>query len=231
MGKFCTGCGTALNEGAKFCTKCGTRTLAVPKEAETLPDKAVPDSSSTLSKAGEKMAANAKTKVAAYVKDNLPNTVPAYRSAGEFVLPFELSPLSGGPDAEDLLSVLKSGFTGLAGGFKGALKDKKRLVIVISLAIIWLLVNLLAVSGISPLPVQVLSWITAAKGSFIGGSIGKGLVAALLVQLVVKQGMLQDIKGGLGQLTSVFKDGLCSIAFGRRGCTDRLQSDGFFQFA
>ena len=24
MGKFCTSCGTALNEGAKFCAKCGT---------------------------------------------------------------------------------------------------------------------------------------------------------------------------------------------------------------
>lgn len=23
MGKFCTSCGTALNEGAKFCAKCG----------------------------------------------------------------------------------------------------------------------------------------------------------------------------------------------------------------
>ena len=23
MGKFCTSCGSALNEGAKFCVKCG----------------------------------------------------------------------------------------------------------------------------------------------------------------------------------------------------------------
>ena len=34
MGKFCTNCGTALNEGAKFCIKCGTNAFQSNESAQ-----------------------------------------------------------------------------------------------------------------------------------------------------------------------------------------------------
>jgi hypothetical protein len=92
--------------------------------------------------------------------------------------------------------------------------DKKRLAVVIALAITWLLVNLLASLGIFPLPIRFLSWLTAAQGSLIGGSIGKGLIAALLAQFITEQGMFQTVKRGLGQLGGMVK--------GSRGATGSL---------
>jgi uncharacterized membrane protein YvbJ len=34
MGKFCTSCGTALNEGAKFCAKCGANAFQSNESAQ-----------------------------------------------------------------------------------------------------------------------------------------------------------------------------------------------------
>ncbi|MDD4146017.1 MAG: hypothetical protein PHS83_02790 [Clostridia bacterium] len=136
-----------------------------------------------------------------------PDLIPAYQMAGELGLPMELAPVTGDFAGEGVLSLLKSGFRGLGGGLKRTLGDKKRLGIVIALVLVWLVVNLLAALGIFPLPVRMLSWLTAARGSLIGGSIGKGLVAALLTQIIVDKGMLQSLKGGLGQLTAAVKGG------------------------
>jgi len=211
MGKFCTSCGTALNEGAKFCAKCGANASHVLEEAGTLPEQATPNSETILSKAGKQMKIEAKIKAAAYAKSMFSEATPAYQSAGELALPAELTPLTGDFEAENLLSLLKIGIKGLAGGLKRTLHDKKRLVVVIALVITWLLVNLLASLGIFPLPVRFLSWLTAAQGSLIGGTIGKGLVAALLAQLFADQAMLQTVKKGLGQLGGIAK-GLRGVA-------------------
>jgi hypothetical protein len=72
------------------------------------------------------MKTEAKIKTATYAKSIFSDVTPAYQSAGELALPAELSPLSGDFEAENLLSLLKSGFKGLAGGFKRTLGDKKQ---------------------------------------------------------------------------------------------------------
>lgn len=131
----------------------------------------------------------------------------AYSTAGEVSLPSELAPFTSGLTGENLFAVLKSGWRGLLSGCKQALADKKRLKVVIALTIVWFFVNLLAALEIFPFPVRVLSWLTAARGSLIGGTIGKGLVAALFTQIAVEKGMLQGLKGGLGQLTATAKGG------------------------
>jgi len=136
-----------------------------------------------------------------------PDPIPTYQMAGELGLPMELAPVTGDFAGTGMLSLLKSGFRGLGGGLKRTLHDKKRLGIVIALVLIWLVVNLLAALGIFPLPVRVLSWLTAARGSLFGGSIGKGLVAALFAQIITDQEMLPSLKGGIGQLTAAVKGG------------------------
>lgn len=189
MSKFCTSCGTRLTDSARFCTKCGAA-VTVPAQAEATQDE---------------ISQQKETK--GYAGKVLSNAVPAYGTAGELTLPQELTPFPAIADGEGLFSVLRSGLSGLISGFKRTLGDKKRLVLVIALVIIWLLINTLASLGIFPLPVRLLSWLTAAQGSLIGGTIGKGLVAALLAQLIADQGMLQTVKSGLGQLGGIAKGG------------------------
>ena len=207
MGKFCTSCGAALNEVAKFCTKCGANASPISEEAGVIPDQATPNCESVLSKTGKKVKTEAIVKANEYAKSIFPDAIPAYQMAGELSLSSELISTTGNLAGEGLLSLLKGGFSGLADGFKRTLSEKKRLSIVIALAVIWLLVNLLAALGIFPLPVRVLSWMTAARGSLIGGSIGKGLVAALLAQMIADKGMFQGLKAGIGQLTAAIKGG------------------------
>ena len=198
MGEFCTSCGAALNEGAKFCTGCGAAVLA-----DLLGSKAPEKIQSKIAKEAKDLTGKIFSEASS-----------AYGTAGEIVLPQELTPFPAMAEEEGLFSVLKEGISGLFRGFRGALGDKKRLVVVIALVIIWLLVNLLASLGIFPLPVRFLSWLTAAQGSLIGGTIGKGLVAALLAQLIADQAMLQTVKKGLGQLGGIAK--------GLRGATGPL---------
>lgn len=131
---------------------------------------------------------------------------------GELTLPSELVPAMGDMPGEGLWALLKNGFRGLAAGFKRTLQDKKRLSIVIALAVVWLPVNILAALDILPMPVQMLSWLTAAQGSLIGGSIGKGLVAALFAQIFTDKGMFPSIKGGIGKLTAGIKGGKKTVA-------------------
>lgn len=126
---------------------------------------------------------------------------------GEFDLPRELIPFEPSADCEGLFSVLKGGLRNLTGGFKRTLGDKKRLTIVIALVIIWFLVNVLAMSGIYPFPIRLLSWLSAARGSLIRGAIGKGLIAALLAQIIINKEIIQNMKGGMNQLYAMIKGG------------------------
>jgi hypothetical protein len=72
IGKFCTSCGTALNEGAKFCRKCGANASPIPEEATVLPDQATPNRETVLSKAGKKVKNEAKVKAVDYAKSIFP---------------------------------------------------------------------------------------------------------------------------------------------------------------
>lgn len=205
MDKFCTSCGAALNKGAKFCAKCGVNASSVSEEAGALADQTMTNSEIFQSKINERVKAETKIKATAYAKDIFADAVPAYLSAGELALPLELLPATGDLDGEGLFSLLKNGFAGIVSSFKRTLSDKKRLGIVIVLAVVWLVVNVFVALGIFPLPIQVLSWLTAAQGSVIGGSIGKGLVAAFFAQMISDKDMIQSLKSGIGQLTTTVK--------------------------
>ncbi|MDD2212602.1 MAG: zinc ribbon domain-containing protein [Clostridia bacterium] len=143
----------------------------------------------------------------AFAEKIFAEATPAFATAGEATLPLKLTPFTSGLTGENLFAVLKSGWRGLLSSCKRTLGDKKRLKVVIALTIVWFLVNFLAAFRIFPLPVRILSWLTAARGSLIGGSIGKGLVAALFAQMIADKGMLQSLKGGIGQLTAAAKGG------------------------
>ena len=234
MSKFCISCGKPLKEGTKFCAGCGKAVLNASPETKPVSENSPPFKNEVVSEETlqpkvkampEKISSNTealvsnttkilgkiKTKVKTepkpYIKRYLSDTVPAYGAAGELALPLEFTPFPADFDGEGLFSVLKSGMRGLMGGFKRTLGDKKRLSAVTALTGIWLLVNVLTALGIFPLPVRLLSWLTAARGSLIGGTIGKGLVAALLAQIITDKGMFTTLKNDLGQLNGIVNNG------------------------
>jgi hypothetical protein len=199
MPKFCSSCGAPLGEGVKFCLKCGTAVLAAPAEAEGVANEILPQRE--VSPTNKTTSSNTITPIKDFLGSKAAGKIK--RTAGEIALPQELTPFPAIAEGEGLINVLKSGFRGLADGFKQTMGDKKRLGIVVVLAVIWLLVNLLTALGIFPLPVRVLSWITAARGSLIGGTIGKGLVAAMFAQIITDKGMLAALKRGSARLKEI----------------------------
>ncbi|MGI5860270.1 MAG: hypothetical protein ACOX8P_13350 [Tepidanaerobacteraceae bacterium] len=222
--KFCAGCGKAVlnappekkpvsKKNSPFENKSVSEETLQPKVKAMAEKKSsntevlVSKTTKILGKIKTKVKTKVNTETKAYTKKYFSDTVPAYGAAGELALPLEFTPLPADFNGEGLFPVLKSGLSGLMGGFKRTLGDKKRLAIVIALTGIWLLVNVLAISGIFPFPIRLLSWLTAARGSLIGGSIGKGLVAALLAQIVVDKGVLTILKSGLGQLSGIVNSG------------------------
>lgn len=172
---------------SKFCTSCGK---PLEKGAKFCTSCGAP-----------------KNEAKVYSEKVFSDSIPALGSAGEVTLPLDFTPFLTDGEVGSLFSVLKSGLKGLISGFKGTLRDKKMLrVVVIPLTIIWLVVNILAALDIFPLPVRLLSWLTFARGSLLGGTVGKGLVAAFLAQIFFDKGWARSLKSGMGQLSGLVKD-------------------------
>lgn len=137
--------------------------------------------------------------------------------AGEIALPRELYPLPAG-EYSNAFGVLRSGANRIISSFKGVLRNKRKLMPAIVLAVLWLLLTLLPALGINPVPVRFLSWLTFARGGLtggilnrIGGIIGKGLLASLLTISVTDKSGFRQIKAGLSNL----KDGFTSEKTGK----------------
>ena len=178
MSKFCKSCGAQLKPDVKFCASCGAE--AQVAGAQTL---AVPSVG-----AAAKMAANVSF---------------ASATAGEIrfahALPGDLSATIGP------LKCILQGLMGLFRGFGSAIKDKKRLIPALILALIWFILTLLPSLGINPTPVRWLSFLTFAGGGtsngitgLVGGIVGKGVFAYFLFSLVAPSSRGQRPLSGIG---------------------------------
>ena len=178
MSKFCKSCGAQLKPDVKFCASCGAE--AQVAGAQTL---AVPSVG-----AAAKMAANVSF---------------ASATAGEIrfahALPGDLSATIGP------LKCILQGLMGLFRGFGSAIKDKKRLIPALILALIWFTLTLLPSLGINPMPVRWLSFLTFAGGGtsggitgLVGGVVGKGVFAYFLMSLVLPLARGQKPFSGIG---------------------------------
>ncbi|MDD4078050.1 MAG: hypothetical protein PHT03_08805, partial [Bacilli bacterium] len=93
----------------------------------------------------------------------------------------------------DVLSpviLIKESFGKLILSLKSIFKNKKRLILIGIIALLWIIFILLPVFGINPLPVKILSFLTFAQGGIsmnplrvIGGVIGKGVFAIFFLSL------------------------------------------------
>ncbi|MDD4297203.1 MAG: zinc ribbon domain-containing protein [Ruminiclostridium sp.] len=180
MGKFCKNCGTQLKQDVKFCTKCGTENT--PAEPQTLVDPQVRTSANLT-----------------------PNIAFASATAGESRFAHALPGAGELPAAIGPLKVLSQGLSGLFRGFGSAIKDKKRLIPALILALLWFILTLLPLLGINPMPVRWLSFLSFAQGGtsggllgVVGGIMGKGVFAYFLMSLVIPLTRGQKPFAGIG---------------------------------
>lgn len=95
--------------------------------------------------------------------------------------------------------------------FLSGLKNRKTLATAGIMGIIWLVISLLPAIGFNPLPVQVLSTLTFAQGGltgggpgFIGGIIGKGLIAYFVTLVITGKISPESISSSLRYFTAKF---------------------------
>ena len=180
MGKFCTSCGTALNEGAKFCAKCGANAFQSNESAQ-ISTETPPEAAKSKQKILKTMNSTKKKPPINRASDDAPQHSPM--GAGKFITAYINQSLT-------------------------VLKNPKQMLPTVVLGLVWLVLALLGSLGINPLPVRILSFLTFAQGgmfggvlSAAGGILGKVVVAAFLnaaiMPLFQKKAPFSGIGGGI----------------------------------
>ena len=212
---FCPKCGNELPENAKFCVKCGTPVPSAPTKQTQQP--AVREESVPVSEpipAQPESAPMPESLSAQPVPQTF--TFNALKESGETVCGTLGSELSGA--AQEMIpgpfKVIGSAVKQFFSAIGSALKEPKKLIPVLVLAVIWLALNILKACGVEWKPLDVLSFLTFANGGMsgkalgaVGGVIGKGLFAGAAASLVSgianrkkgeKRSLIETLKGAFG---------------------------------
>ena len=127
---------------------------------------------------------------------------PAFR--GETVLSQSMVP--GGDQAAipGPLKVLYGGIKSIVKNFKSSVKSKRQLIPAIVLGVIWIILIFLRLLGANTVPVNFLSFLTFAQGGLssnpvhvVGGLIGKGVFASLVLSFFVGPNPMKSSINGL----------------------------------
>jgi hypothetical protein len=134
-------------------------------------------------------------------------------------LPEELAPVK----------YLLGGVGRLVSGFKGALKDKKKLIPAIVMTLIWLVLTILPLLGADSSLFRLLSFLTFAWGGLgagvlgaIGGTIGKGICVYFITSMILPlfsgknpfAGMERGIKTMFGLVAALDRKSLVPLLAG-----------------
>lgn len=152
------------------------------------------------------------------MKKLVSSNISASSSAGESVLS-EFGALHDG-DIFAAINPIKLIFTQVTHLIKrivSALKDKKTLIPVIVLSVIWIILNVLQQLRINVFPISLLSFLTFAEGGvsnnifhIIGGLLGKGIfayfVSSIIFPLFKKQNPLNNISTSIKNKISNLKN-------------------------
>jgi len=236
---FCSKCGNRLTEGAKFCEKCGN---PVPVTEKPLQEQSVNVETGTQIQTEAAAEVRDVTVREAQVEEQPgkqpeviqeANAAPAAEApavpapepesfsytasnlAGERILGAlggsvrgTVSNVIPGP-GKVISDNIKSFFTSVGAG----LRQPKKLIPVIVIAVIWIVLNILKACGINPFPLKILSFLTFAEGGTNGGIIGaiagiagKAIFAGALTSLIglitrkggQKRSFGETIKGAFG---------------------------------
>ncbi len=127
------------------------------------------------------------------VKSLIGDSIAASSTTGEM---FFLHPYSAGPNLtmETLApwKLLYSGVLGLFKGLKNLFKDKKQLISIGIITMLWIVLSILPILGISSPVLSILNFFTFAQGGvsskisgMIGGTIGKGVFAYFVFSIIL----------------------------------------------
>ena len=180
MGKFCTSCGAALNEGAKFCAKCGANAFPSNESAQ-ISTETPPKAAKFEQEIPKTMNSTIKGPLIERASEDAPQDSPL--GAGKFISAYIRQSLT-------------------------VLKNPRQMLPTALLGLVWLVLALLGSFGINPFPVRILSFLTFAQGGMFGGVLGaaggilgKVVVAAFLnaaiVPLLQKKAPFSGIGGGI----------------------------------
>lgn len=107
-------------------------------------------------------------------------------------------------------NVLSRGINSLYKNSKTIFKSKRKLIPALTLAVIWMVLILLRLLGVNAIPVNILSFLTFAQGGLspnlfhiIGGVIGKGIFAGLVLSFFSGQNPLQNLTGGIKTVSNL----------------------------
>ncbi len=186
MGKFCTNCGTALNEGAKFCTKCGTNAFQSNESAQISIE--TPEAAKSEQEIPKTMNSTKRNPLINRAPEDSPQ--PSPMGMGKFIITYIRQSLS-------------------------VLKNPKQILPTSLLGLVWLVLALLDSFGINPFPIRILSFLTFAQGGMfgglfgtIGGILGKVVVATFLNAAIVPLFQKKAPFSGIGGDIKSFFSGL-----------------------
>ncbi|MDP3058999.1 MAG: hypothetical protein Q8N36_06035, partial [bacterium] len=187
--KYCDICGTSLGDEGGECPKCSKSIVGEQIHAGV--NKVKPPLITTA--------------------QLLTNTSMALSTAGEVTLPIPTQNPGGIINAVAPFQLLIGGIANIFKSYRSALKDKKKLIPVTIMALLWLTMTLLPAMGVNVTSLKWLSWLTFANGgttgsisAAIGGVLGKGLFAYLLTTISISLGARKNpFKGMLNGLKSI----------------------------
>jgi len=205
MARFCTKCGAELEENQNFCIICG---------APVTPKGNNGSATTTTVSQNQPHIPNLKS-VASTAGRMFGGSSSASAISGEAMIGGSAAgSLLGGTGAAILspLKVIVGGLKSIKAGFKAALKNKKKLIPAIILALTWILLTLLPALGINPLPVKILSFLTFSQGGMsnniikmFGGILGKTIFATFVFSIFGGGNPLNKFKGYFKSFTGTFK--------------------------
>ena len=190
--------------------KLGEVASGAADRAARMIDSASAGVSAGIKEMREESAASERTDDGNYARDG---DARATAKAGEVVLSGELSVTDPTviPVRHSAGEVVKGCVQNRIDGFKSGLQNKKLLMAAGIMALVWLVLTILPALGFNPLPVQSLSFLTFAQGGlsggipgFVGGLIGKGLIAYFVTLVIVGGVSIESITSSIRSLAAQF---------------------------
>ncbi|PKL62346.1 MAG: hypothetical protein CVV31_06565 [Methanomicrobiales archaeon HGW-Methanomicrobiales-2] len=202
--------------------KCKEVASVAADKATVMIDSASASVSAGVREMREESAASSRTDDGNHSRDG---DVRAAAETGECVLSGELAVSGAAKDAAGITvrhsagEVVKGCVQKRIGGFKSGLQSKKLLMTAGTMALVWLALTILPAIGFNSAPVQSLSFLTFARGGlsggvpgFLGGLIGKGLIAYFVTLLVVGGISGGSIMSSVRSLAAQFSGGKWDMA-------------------
>lgn len=188
---FCKNCGNQISEDSSFCAQCGAKKKGEQSGQSGQSMVSEQESFQTVIKDPLKSKLP-KGIIRALASNIVGNESFATPTSGQMIFTQSSGASDGFSESISPVKFLIRGALGLITNIKGIIKDKKRLIFLAVMSLIWLLLMILPMLGINTAQIRILSFLTFAQGGttggvagILGGSIGKGIAAFFYSSLIM----------------------------------------------